>query len=81
MNKSRHQWKREEDVGIRGIFQGGVAVVLESWRWSLRPSFTPGRRKVILEAQFYTRQGGGGPWGPVLHQASGTNMVQDDNGC
>ena len=57
------------------------AVVLESWRWSLRSSFTPGRREVILEAQFYTRQGGGGPWVPVLHQASGTNMVQVDNGC
>ena len=56
-------------------------MVLETWRWSLRPSFTPGRGEVILEAQFYTRQGGSGPWGPVLHQASGTNMVQDDNGC
>ena len=57
-------------------------MVLETWRWSLRPSFTPGSGgEVILEAQFYTRQGGSGPWGPVLHQASGTNMVQDDNGC
>ena len=45
------------------------AVVLESWRWSLRPSFTPGRGRlslrpsstpgrvgVVLGAQFYTRQ-------------------------
>ena len=31
------------------------------WRRSLGPSSTPGRMEVVLEAQFYTRQYGGGP--------------------
>ena len=47
----------------------------------LEAQFYTRQGEVILEAQFYTRQGGSGPWGLVLHQASGTNMVQDDNGC
>ena len=33
-------------------------MVLESWNGSLRPSSTPGRMKVVLEVQFYTRQVG-----------------------
>ena len=47
-NKPRHQWKREDDDGIRGIFQGGLGS-------------GPGVLEVVLEAQFYTRQGEGYP--------------------
>ena len=36
-----------------------------------------GPRGLVFSPDWY----GGGPWGPVLHQARGTNMVQDDNGC
>ena len=43
-----HRWKREEDVGIRGIFQGGL-------------DSGPRVLEVVLEAQFYTRQEGGYP--------------------
>ena len=46
------------------------AVVLESCRWSLRPSFTPGRMEVILEAQFYTRQVGR-IWSKMIMAARG----------
>ena len=38
---SGHQWKTS---AYEEYSKEDWAVVLESWRWSLRPSFTPGRR-------------------------------------
>ena len=45
-------------------------MVLESWNGSLRPSSTPGRMKVVLEAQFYTRQVGR-IWSKMITAARG----------
>ena len=64
-------------------------MVLESWRWSLRPSFytrqggrvslrpssTPGRVGVVLGAQFYTRQVGR-IWSKMITAARGDEHRQ-----
>ena len=51
------------------------SVVLESWRWSLRPSSTPGRVGVVLGAQFYTRQVGR-IWSEMITAARGDEHRQ-----